>query len=95
MGVAPRLWRVLDAVDYWVMQARLWRVDALYGPEPETEALVRLPSRTIDEDRYPLSPRIVALKEILGQLRPEPEREPLPPRRHYEPPSKGRYKRRG
>ena len=37
----------------------------------------------------------VALKEILGQLRPEPEREPLPPRRHYEPPSKGRYKRRG
>jgi hypothetical protein len=60
-----------------------------------TEALVRLPSRTIDEDRYPLSPRIVALKEILGQLRPEPEREPLPPRRHYEPPSKGRYKRRG
>ena len=38
MGVAPRLWRVLDAVDYWVMHARLWRVDALYGPEPETEA---------------------------------------------------------
>ena len=31
----------------------------------------------------------MALKEILGQLRPEPEREPLPPRRHYEPPSKG------
>jgi hypothetical protein len=38
MGVAQRLWRVLDAVDYWVMQARLWRVDALYGPKPETEA---------------------------------------------------------
>jgi hypothetical protein len=35
-------------------------------------------------DRYPLSPRIVALKEILGQLRPEPARpEPLPARRHY------------
>jgi hypothetical protein len=29
----------------------------------------------------PLSPRIVALKEILGLLRPEPEREPLAPRR--------------
>jgi hypothetical protein len=27
---------------------------------------------------FPLSPRIVALKEILGQLRPEPEREPSP-----------------
>ena len=38
MGVAPRLWRVLDAVDYWVMQAGLWRADALYGPEPEIEA---------------------------------------------------------
>jgi hypothetical protein len=44
-------------------------------------------------DRYPLSPRIVALREILGMLRPGPEREPLPPRRHYEPPSKGRYRR--
>jgi hypothetical protein len=32
----------------------------------------------------PLSPRIVALKEIPGQLRPAP----LPPRRHYEPPSR-------
>jgi hypothetical protein len=33
-------------------------------------------------------------KEILAKLQPEPEREPLPPRRYYEPPSKGRYKRR-
>ena len=42
-----------------------------------------------------LSPRIVALKEILGMLRPEPERPaPLSPQRHYEPPSKGRYRRR-
>jgi hypothetical protein len=32
------LWRALDAIDYRVMQARLWGVDALYGPEPETEA---------------------------------------------------------
>ena len=48
----------------------------------------------IQNDRYPLSPRIVPLREILGLLRPEPEREPLPPLRHYEPPSKGRYSRR-
>ena len=33
--------------------------------------------RIIADDRYPLSPR--ALKEILGQPRAEPEREPLPP----------------
>jgi hypothetical protein len=60
----------------------------------QTEVLIRELSSIVQNDRYPLSPRIVALKEILGQLRPEPEREPLPPRRHYEPPSKGRYSRR-
>jgi hypothetical protein len=63
--------------------------------DEQVAALARLLSRTIDDDRYPLSPRIVALKEILGQLWRDPEREPLPPRRHYEPPSKGRYGRRG
>ena len=60
----------------------------------QTEALIHELGGIIQNDRYPLSPRIVALKEILGLLRPEPEREPLPPRRHYEPPSKGRYGRR-
>jgi hypothetical protein len=59
----------------------------------QTEALIRELSQIVQNDRYPLSPRIVALKEILGMLRPEPEREPLPPRRHYELPSKGRYSR--
>ena len=61
----------------------------------KAEALARELSHLIENDRYPLSPRIVALKEILGQLRPEPERQPLPPRRHYELPSRGRYKPRG
>jgi hypothetical protein len=63
--------------------------------DEQTEALIRELSQIIENDRYPLSPRIGTLKEILGQLRPEPEREPLPPQRHYEPPSKGRYARRG
>ena len=63
--------------------------------DEQTEALIRELSQLIDGDRYPLSPRIVALKEILGQLRPEPERERPPPTQHYEPPSKGRYRRRG
>ena len=62
--------------------------------DEQTEALTLELSQIVQNDRYPLSPRIVALKEILGQVRPEPEREPLPPRRHYEPPSKGRYWRR-
>jgi hypothetical protein len=56
----------------------------------QTEALIRELSLVIEYDRYRLSPHIKALKEILGMLRPEPARAaPLPPRRHYEPPSKG------
>jgi hypothetical protein len=63
--------------------------------DDQTEALIRVLSRTIDDDRYPLSPRIGVLKEILGMMRPEPARPaPLPSRRHYAPPSKGRYSRR-
>jgi hypothetical protein len=53
------------------------------------EVLIRELQSIIQNDRYPLSPRIVALKEISGLLRPEPEREPLPPRRHYGPATKG------
>ena len=62
--------------------------------DEQTEAMIRELSQIIDGDRYFLSPRIVALKEILGQLRPEPACEPLPPRWHYEPPTKGRYAQR-
>jgi hypothetical protein len=63
--------------------------------DEQTEALIRELSLIIDGDRYPLSPRIVVLEEILGMLRPEPVRESLPLRRHYELASKGRYRRRG
>ena len=61
----------------------------------QTQVLIRELDEVIRNDRYFLSPRIVELKEILAMLRPEPARPaPLPPRRHYEPPSKGRYHRR-
>jgi hypothetical protein len=60
----------------------------------ETDALIRVLSTTIDNDRYPLSPRIQTLKAILGKLRPEPVREPLPPLRHYEPPRASARRRR-
>ena len=61
--------------------------------DQQTEALIRELGSIIQNDRYPLSPRIVALREILTMMRPEPEREPLPPRRHYGRPSRGRYSR--
>jgi hypothetical protein len=61
---------------------------------PETDALAMLLRRTIDDDRFPLSPRIQTLKGILGKLRPEPKREP-PPMKHYEPPRSSAKRRRG
>jgi hypothetical protein len=36
--LARLFWRVVDAFDYWLMQARLGIVDAVCGPEPETVA---------------------------------------------------------
>jgi hypothetical protein len=54
--------------------------------EEETGALLRELDSIIDGDRFPLSPRILTLKAIRPKIRPEPAREPLPPRKHYEPP---------
>src|SRR6266403_2582924 len=59
--------------------------------EEETGALASLLSRTIGDDRYPLSPRIQILKGIFAKIRPEPAREPLPPPKVHAPPrAKGR-----
>ena len=44
--------------------------------DQQTDALARLLSKTIDGDRYPLSPRIQVLKEILHMIRPDPARDP-------------------
>ena len=62
--------------------------------DEETDALTRLLSRTIDNDRYPLSPRVQTLKGILAKIRPEPAREPMPPRKVYAPPRATATKRR-
>ena len=48
----------------------------------QTNVLVRELSRIISDDRYPLSPRIVALKEILAKLWQEAGRQLLPLTRH-------------
>jgi hypothetical protein len=44
----------------------------------EREALIRELHDVIENDRYPFSPRIQILREILNKLRHEPRREPLP-----------------
>ena len=67
---------------------------ALDLTDEETAALTRLLSKAIDAERYPLSPRIQTLKEILAKIRPEPAREPTPPLKHYEPPRATAARRR-
>ena len=47
--------------------------------DTETTAITQLLKRTIDSDRYPLSPRIRILQGILDKIEPPPIREPLPP----------------
>jgi hypothetical protein len=47
--------------------------------DEEKLALIRLLRRTIDDERYPLSPRLAPLKAILAKLDPEKPRPELPP----------------
>jgi hypothetical protein len=61
--------------------------------DEQAAALERELSNIVDNDRYPLSPRIRTLQAILNKIRPETKREPLPPQKHYEPPRAGRYRR--
>jgi len=65
--------------------------------DEQTAALLGEIDRIIDGDRYPLSPRILTLKEIRAKIKPYPARASAaapPPTKYYEPPSKGRYRRR-
>ena len=53
----------------------------------EKVALTAALKRSIDEDRFPLSPRVRMLESILARLEPQkPAPAPLPPRRFYGPP---------
>ena len=64
MKIFSRLvWRMLDWLDYRIWDARLRVADAVYGPEPETEAGAPPPSAHLSaeaqaagrhvSDRYP------------------------------------------
>jgi hypothetical protein len=54
--------------------------------DEEIAALTQELHEIVENDRYPFSPRIRTLRGILAKLRPEPVREPLPPRKVYAPP---------
>jgi hypothetical protein len=79
--------------------------------DDETRAVLNLLVDAIEADRYPLSARMQMLRDILmkfgelGGLPPDlaaklrryarPQPAPSPPSTVYEPPSRGRYRRRG
>ena len=52
--------------------------------DEETAALTQ-ELHDVENDAYPFSHRIRTLRGILAKLRPEPEREPLPPPKVYAP----------
>ena len=83
--------RGFDAIRH---RPHLRRMTHLELNDIQTEVLIRELSSIVQNDRYPLSPRIRVLKETLGMLRPEPVREPLRLPKIYAPPEKGRYRRR-
>ena len=67
----------------------------LHLTDEQAAFLVAELDRSIENDRYPLSARIRALREIHALLKPYPERPPPSPlQRPYEPPSRGRNARR-
>jgi len=67
----------------------------LHLTDEQVDLLVAELDRIIADDRYFLSPRIQALRAIRALLKPYPARAAaVPPQRIYEPPSKGRYRRR-
>ena len=67
----------------------------LHLSDEQADLLIRALDRVIEDDRYPLSPRIRALREIRALLKPYPERPPpSPPQKSYEPPSRGQYRKR-
>jgi hypothetical protein len=61
----------------------------------EKQALIALLKRTINEARFPYSPRLDPLRAILANLVPQPVREPLPPPKVYAPPRAKPGQRRG
>jgi hypothetical protein len=62
--------------------------------DEQAELLIAELDRIIENDRYPLSPRIQALREIRALFKPYQGRKPAPPLKHYEPPRVGARRRR-
>jgi hypothetical protein len=62
--------------------------------DDKAAALTKELNAIVENDRYPLSPRIRTLRGILAKLQPEPVRKPLPPPKVYAPPRATAARRR-
>jgi hypothetical protein len=63
--------------------------------DDEKDALAELLRRTIDEDRFPMSPRLAPLKAILSKIeRPELRPDLPPPLKAHDAPRATRKRRR-
>ena len=67
----PRPARSVGGLPWRLRRERYCRDHENLHPDEEKLGLVDLLKRTIDEDRYPLSPRILTFKAILAKLEPE------------------------
>jgi hypothetical protein len=78
-----------NSVHGWIVSGRWKRyikVMKIDLSDEQAAALTKELDGIIDRDRFPFSPRIRTLKGIIGMLRPEPVREPLPAPKQYTPP---------
>ena len=62
--------------------------------DQETATLLPELDTIVASDRYFLSPRIQALREIRGMIKPYPPLPPAQPTKHYEPPRATAARRR-
>jgi hypothetical protein len=68
----------------------------LHLTSEQVDLLIAELYQIIDGDRYFLAPRIRALREIRALLKPYPaQAAAASSQKVYEPPTKGRYRRRG
>ena len=64
--------------------------------DDQLQMLIRLVRRAVDNDRYPMVPRLDPRKAILAKLDPTKPQEPLPPSLPAGAgPTRGRYRRSG
>ena len=88
---------VLASADTFEAKLRFARFIGMVSGEENTYFLRAFEALGVTDDRRAADPDTqptAGFKAILGKIRPEPVREPLPPPKHYEPPRATARRRR-